>query len=132
VTAAGLTPFSYQWRFNGTPIPNATNDAYTKAPVQFSDAGLYSVIVTNSLGSATSQAAELMVKPQIVRFGLTNGVFTITVQAMLNRMHAVDVTTNLTQWSPLTTNSSAVLETPWTDPTAGSSPQRMYRLRLVQ
>jgi hypothetical protein len=132
VTAVGLTPFVYQWRFNNAPIPGATNGSYTLANVQFSNAGVYSVVVTNALGSVPSQDAELMIKPRIVGFGLTNGVFTIAVEAMLNRMHAVDVSTNLNVWSPLTTNNSAVVETQWADPTAGSSPRRMYRLRLVQ
>ncbi len=59
VTAVGTPPLSYQWRFNGTNISGATATAYTRASAEASDAGSYSVMVTNSLGSATSLTATL-------------------------------------------------------------------------
>ena len=61
VTAAGTAPLSYQWRFNGTPIAGATEIGYTRNNVQTSDAGSYSVVVTNIAGSVTSSDAILAV-----------------------------------------------------------------------
>ena len=53
VAATGTAPLSYQWRFNGTNIAGATATNYTKANVQATNAGNYSVVATNSAGSAT-------------------------------------------------------------------------------
>jgi endonuclease/exonuclease/phosphatase family metal-dependent hydrolase len=59
--ATGEAPLSYQWRFNGNPITGASNTIYSITNVQFSDAGNYSVVVTNNLGSVTSSVASLIV-----------------------------------------------------------------------
>lgn len=67
VTAAGSSPLSYQWRFGGVPISGATERGYTRTNVQAADAGEYTVVVTNALGSVTSAVATLIVHapPQI-------------------------------------------------------------------
>lgn len=62
VTAAGATPLSYQWRKNGTNISGATKSSYTTpATTQADNGALYSVVVTNSIGSVTSNNATLTV-----------------------------------------------------------------------
>ncbi len=61
VTASGATPMSYQWKKNGTNISGATGATFTIASVQQSDAGQYSVLVSNSYGSALSNNATLTV-----------------------------------------------------------------------
>jgi len=62
VTAVGSPPPTYQWLFNGAPIPGATASAYTRSgPFTLADAGNYSVIVSNSLGVLTSAPAALIV-----------------------------------------------------------------------
>lgn len=55
--AAGASPISYQWTFNGVSIPGATTSSYTKNNAQVSDAGNYSVIVSNTFSTATATAA---------------------------------------------------------------------------
>ncbi len=55
VNARSVTAVSYQWSFNGAPIPGATSSSYTTHPLQLSDQGLYSVAVSN--GSAESFAS---------------------------------------------------------------------------
>ncbi|MCW3463134.1 PQQ-dependent sugar dehydrogenase [Chitinophaga nivalis] len=52
---------TYQWRKNGSNISGATAATYAKANVQYADSGLYSVVVTNSAGSVTSNNARLTV-----------------------------------------------------------------------
>jgi hypothetical protein len=53
---------SYQWYYNtNTPLPNATNAALSFSSVQFSNAGSYSVAVTNNYGAVTSAVATLTV-----------------------------------------------------------------------
>jgi hypothetical protein len=61
VTAGGGQPLSYQWNFNGAPIANATSSNLTLSNVQFSNAGPYSVLITNVLGSTNSTEALLTV-----------------------------------------------------------------------
>ena len=61
VTASGTTPLSYQWKKDGSNISGATSSAYTINSAKTSDAGNYTVTVSNSAGSVTSSAATLTV-----------------------------------------------------------------------
>jgi uncharacterized repeat protein (TIGR03806 family) len=61
VVAGGTAPLSYQWMLAGTNIPDATVSSYTRATVQTSDAGSYSVAITNIAGSVLSSAAVLTI-----------------------------------------------------------------------
>ncbi len=71
VSAAGAPPLAYQWFFNTQPLGGATSASLVLSNVQPSQAGDYSVGVTNAFGSATSALAHLTV--------LTNPP-TITIQ----------------------------------------------------
>ena len=59
VTAAGTTPLSCQWQFNSTPISGATGTSYTLTGAQSTNAGSYTVVVTNAYGGITSSVATL-------------------------------------------------------------------------
>ncbi len=59
VTAGGSPPLSYQWRFNGQPIPSATDSSFTVTNVQVNNLGNYSVEITNAGGSILSSNAPL-------------------------------------------------------------------------
>ena len=61
VTASGTAPLSYQWRFGGTNISGAITNPFTVANVQLTNAGDYSVVISNFVGSVTSSAATLSV-----------------------------------------------------------------------
>ena len=62
VVASGVPTVKYQWRKNGSPIANATNASYTLATTSGTDNGsVYSVTVTNSVGTVTSSNATLTV-----------------------------------------------------------------------
>ena len=52
---------SYQWQFNGANIAGASNTNLTLTNVQPTNAGSYTVVVTNSLASVTSAVAVLTV-----------------------------------------------------------------------
>lgn len=54
VQALGTPPLSYQWLVNGAPILGAVTSCYAKSTVEVQDEGLYSVVVSNAWGSATS------------------------------------------------------------------------------
>ena len=63
----GEKPRALQWLFNGRAIPRSTNATLALVNVQLSQDGLYSVAVSNRLGTAVSDAALLtvLVKPAI-------------------------------------------------------------------
>ncbi|HTL54262.1 MAG TPA: LamG-like jellyroll fold domain-containing protein [Candidatus Limnocylindrales bacterium] len=61
VAASGAPPLSYQWRFNDAPIAGATTTSLAVNSAQSSNSGIYTVLVTNSIGSATSAVATLTV-----------------------------------------------------------------------
>ncbi|GAB5558935.1 MAG: hypothetical protein SynsKO_05820 [Synoicihabitans sp.] len=71
VEAMGLAPLSYQWQKDGSDIAGATSATFSIEQVTTDDAGVYTVIVSNRLGSDTSESAALVVNlklkaPQIL------------------------------------------------------------------
>ncbi len=59
--AANGGGLGYQWLFNGTTIAGATSASYSIGVVAAGNAGSYSVRITNSAGTVTSNAATLAV-----------------------------------------------------------------------
>ena len=59
VSAVGSAPFTYQWYRDATPV--GTDSTLTINTVTAADAGDYTVVVTNSLGSVRSSVAKLTV-----------------------------------------------------------------------
>ena len=65
VTAGGSGPLTYRWQFNGSTIAGATNSSLSLTGAQFANAGSYTVLVSNSAGTATSPAAVVNVTPML-------------------------------------------------------------------
>jgi hypothetical protein len=61
VNANGTIPLFYQWFKDNTAIGGATSSSYTIDNATVADQGSYYVVVTNSLGTATSSSATLTV-----------------------------------------------------------------------
>lgn len=61
VVATGTAPLSYQWAKGGTDISGATTSTLTLNAVTLASAGTYTVRVSNSAGSVTSNPATLTV-----------------------------------------------------------------------
>ncbi len=62
VSATGEPPLLYQWRENGSDLPGATSDSYKTPPATADDSGsVFSVVVSNSVGSVTSRNVQLVV-----------------------------------------------------------------------
>jgi hypothetical protein len=82
VSALGTAPLSYQWRKNGTSIGGATSATYTTAAIATSDSGSqFSVVISNSTGSVTSNAATLTVNAAALAPSITTQPASQTVTA---------------------------------------------------
>jgi hypothetical protein len=101
VTATGNPVPAYQWYYNGTEIAGATKSFYTKTgPFTLADSGSYTVIVTNSAGSATSAPPALLavIAPQLTAvmtplWAVTNGTRAYLQNDNNSRGMAYDPTT---------------------------------------
>jgi hypothetical protein len=102
--------------------------------VQNSNAGAYTVIVTNAFGSITSAPATLtLLVPlsTLINLTSTNGVAHLSFTAPSGSNYQVQASTNLVTWqSILTTNNptpTSVL-VQFTDPSAPPLSRRFYRI----
>ena len=112
VSASGTPPLQYQWSFEGTLLPTATNDLLTITNAQVSDAGHYTVTVSNAFGMADSSnallsvgtAAAILVQPTnlAVAVGgttvfavLADGTPPLAYQWTFNGTNVLDTTNNV-------------------------------------
>jgi hypothetical protein len=63
VGIVGSPPITYQWSKNGIALSGATASSLTFATVALTDAGAYSVVITDPAGLVTSSSATLTVDP---------------------------------------------------------------------
>ena len=101
VSVSGTPPFSYQWRFNGTNLLNATNTVYAIQAVAATNSGKYSVVVTNLAGRVTSSNALLTVTvPPTLALQFVAGYPLLDLSGMLSSNFVVQYRTNVagTNW----------------------------------
>lgn len=63
VGASGTPPLTFQWRVGGTNIAGAVSDTLVLDNLRATNAGGYSVVVSNAAGGAVSRVATLVVSP---------------------------------------------------------------------
>jgi hypothetical protein len=134
VVATGTPAPAYQWRFNGTNIAGATDTSFTVADAQPTNAGSYSVVVSNIAGTAASADAVLTVTqpapPQIDWITLLpNGHIQLQVSGVPGH-YAVEATTNLivVDWAELTNFTTTNTSFQYSDGETNLV-QRFYRAR---
>ncbi|HEX8136527.1 MAG TPA: PQQ-dependent sugar dehydrogenase, partial [Pyrinomonadaceae bacterium] len=130
VAAAGSTPLSYQWQKNTVDIPGANLSSYTTPAVSASDNNAqYRVIVSNGLGSATSNSATLTVQtPPSITTHPQNQTVTLGQTATFS-VSATGTTPLGYQWQKNGTNiSGANSPTYTTPPTTASDNGAQYRV----
>jgi hypothetical protein len=71
VVATGSAPLAYQWRKNGAMIEGAVSDTYSSPATADDDGAVFSVVVSNPVGSVESAAAKLFVMPADVAPSIT-------------------------------------------------------------
>ena len=62
-SASGAGPLSYTWYFNANPIPGANSSELSIASTSATNAGIYSVVISNMVGAVVTSAATLTVVP---------------------------------------------------------------------
>jgi hypothetical protein len=126
---------SYQWRFNGSAIPGATQSACGLTSIQATNAGSYTVYISNPVGNALSGAAVLTAvppaRPLVSSCALCNGRLQLQISGESGVSYLVQSTTNFVSWSSLTNLSSPDGLLQFTDPVV-DLPQRFYRVQVAQ
>ncbi len=98
---------SYQWRLNGLNIEGANASTLSLQDLQTFQAGVYSVLVSNAVGTVLSAPASLtvMVPPSVMEIVsstmATNQLFHLTLNTDPGFGYSLDVSSDLVQWQPL-------------------------------
>lgn len=111
-SATGSTPMSYRWQFNGAAIGGATNSSLTLTNVQMTNAGTYSVMISNLL-SVVSNSATLFVLPPpplVTNVSNTGGSIAISGSGGLTNgtyyvLSSTNITAPLGAWTIVSTNA---------------------------
>lgn len=135
VVVNGSAPLDYQWRFNGASIPNARDAMLTLDPVRVSDAGQYTVLITNPAGSVTSAPATLTVEAAVeTPITLTNarraadGAFEFEFLGTPGRIYRIEVSENLEEWNTLAIVTAGTVPQLVRDAAVITSLRRYYRI----
>ncbi|HXR05519.1 MAG TPA: immunoglobulin domain-containing protein, partial [Verrucomicrobiae bacterium] len=132
VGASGVET-SYQWSFNSTAVSDATNASLTLTHIQTTNAGSYTVVVTNMAGSITSAVATLTVTNPVVILspasggGLPPNGFTFQLSLPTGLTYVILVSTDFQVWTPIATNLATSGSVIFTDTAAADYPTRFYR-----
>ncbi|HSY19622.1 MAG TPA: immunoglobulin domain-containing protein [Candidatus Acidoferrales bacterium] len=133
VSAFGTPPLFYRWNFNGTPLIGATNSSLSLTNVQSTNAGVYSVIVTNAYGTPVTTNVTLMVQmpyfdtPPTNMFMSSQG-FNFQLGGLTGHGPViVFASTDLLVWLPIFTNPPATGSLHILDTNAVYLPFRFYR-----
>jgi len=132
VTASGLPAPTYQWKFNGTNIAGATNAALLLTSLQGTNAGLYSVLVTNIAGTQTSSNALLsLIASTQPTMQLTGPPGSVQLNCLgeTGANYALETSTNLVSWTTLTNIVAPSAAFSFNPAVSPDNLQRYYRLR---
>jgi uncharacterized repeat protein (TIGR03803 family) len=141
VSVFGASPLGYQWQKNGGNVMDdgrivgAASRILTINDVSANDAGTYSVIVSNGLGSVVSSDAVLTVAgPPVLQSVVTGaGTLAFTWSAATGESYEVQTTTNLasTNWLDLGGIMTATNTNMSGSFGIGSNSQQFYRVLLL-
>ena len=139
-----LTTTSFTWYRNGQKVNNGLNvtllnvNSLTVGNVQSGDAGVYTVEVRNALGAVTSAPVNLVVLLDTVTNivsqvvtplaqGMTESGFRILFSGPSGSNFVIQASSDLENWSPISTNAAPEGTVDFTDTTAAQHSRRFYR-----
>jgi hypothetical protein len=132
VGAWGTGPLRYQWYQDGMAVPDATNSTLTLAAIQFTNAGLYFVVVSSLLGCVTNPPAQVVVNPANVSLNLCPDV---VIQGTVGYNYIIESSTDLSNTNAWIVETNMTLAQPiqyWDDINVDTSrpdyPRKFYRV----
>jgi hypothetical protein len=128
VAAVGDLPVSYAWLKDGIPLQGASGSSLVLTNLQVTNAGNYSVVVSNGCGTTTSSNAYVTINPAGVSLALYSG---ITIDGVVGLTYGVQYNTDLSNtngWHGLANITLSVPTEVWFDLQPASRPQRFYRV----
>jgi autotransporter-associated beta strand protein len=131
--ASGTPAPAYQWRLNGTNLPNATAATLVLPSVTMTQAGTYSVLAANIAGTTNSSGAVLSLYPTAAptlcgQGCAANGLFQMNVSGVPGYHYAILASSNLLDWCVLQTNTSPFT---FTDTNSPACPRQFYRAQYL-
>ena len=126
---------SYRWRKNATNIPGATASSLSIPNAQPTNAGTYTVVVSNAVGSVTSTGAVLTVLvltgPHLIEVLRTNDTTRVSFASESGRNYTLEYKDHLedASWTPLPTTPGTGALLTLVDPVATVN-ARFYRVRV--
>ena len=124
VTAAGAGPFTYQWRLNGTNLSGATSASLSLLNLSVTNAGRYTVTVSNDGGAVTSSAADVSFFGDLKFIAAAVLAGPVTAQY---RVDYADVLGGVTNWLTLTNVTLPYSPFLVIDPNSPGRTNRYYR-----
>lgn len=128
VAVSGRAPFKYQWKHNGTNLTGAVGPTLMLKGIKATQAGAYSVLVSNGVGATNSVTAQVTVytntAPAMSAPVQSNGQFAFQVTGVPGAKYVVQGSTDMQNWTSLRTNLAPFT---FTDAQAASFNQRFYR-----
>jgi len=103
VAATSQTPCTYTWMLGGVPIPGASGTTCPLHKIQLTNAGVYSVIVSNTAGAVGSPAAVIDVGAKLSYLSISNRL-------------------TLSWSSPYILQAASAATGPWADVAGATSP----------
>jgi hypothetical protein len=122
VGAIGSGTLTYQWYFNGHAIDGAVFPQLNFTSIQFTNGGLYSVVVSSLFGSVTNVAAQVIVNPAEVAIGFYAG---LTISGAAGNSYIIKSSANLADTNSWVTLTNLTLTEPvqlWVDTNEEVSP----------
>ena len=131
IAANGTPPLSYQWHFGNSPLPGATNSLLWLTNLQPSQAGSYSLTVSNQTGGVLSDPALVTVlfanaSPPVVQ----GGAIRFDLSSVAGKTVEVLSSVNLADWTVLATFTNLAGPIPFNVPMTNGS-RCFYRLRVL-
>ena len=135
VAAGGSAPLKYQWYFNtNTALPSATNSSLNLSSLHASQAGKYSVVITNTAGAVTSAVASLVItnpaSPALTAPVKNTGGFQFTFVPAIGLTNSVETNSVVAggTWGTLTNVPPPATASPVTVTDSFGGANRFYRV----